>query len=110
MLRYRLFCAKKGDCHYVKLPLCQSSLKQHCLRATYQSKIWRDCIADEFFVPAPEGHGWTITDGEIGIKWMDCKPAPEEVFVVFYKRIFSISIIRSKCLRVEENDNRSKKG
>ena len=33
MLRYRLFCAKKGDCHYVKLPLCQSSLKQHCLRS-----------------------------------------------------------------------------
>ena len=31
MLRYRLLCAKKGDCHYVKLPPCQSSLKQHCL-------------------------------------------------------------------------------
>ena len=41
MLRYRLFCAKKGDCLYVKLPPCQSSLKQHCLRANYQSKILR---------------------------------------------------------------------
>ena len=41
MLRYRLFCAKKGDCHYVKLPLCQSSLKQHCLRSNYKLKIWR---------------------------------------------------------------------
>ena len=68
ILRYRLFCAKKGDCHYVKLPLCQSSLKQHCLGTNYQSKIWRDCIADEFFVPTPEGHDWTITDGEISIK------------------------------------------
>ena len=41
MLRYRLFCAKKADCLYVKLPPCQSSLKQHCLRANYQSKILR---------------------------------------------------------------------
>ena len=48
LLRYKLFCAKKGDCPRVKLPPCQSSLKQHCLRANYQSKIWRDCIADEF--------------------------------------------------------------
>ena len=41
MLRCRLFCAKKGDCHNVKLPPCQSLLKQHFLRANYQSKIWR---------------------------------------------------------------------
>ena len=56
----------------VKLPPCQTSLKQHCLRANCQSEIWRDCITDEFFVPTPEGHGWAITDGEISIKWMDC--------------------------------------
>ena len=57
MLRYKLFCARKGDCSCVKLLSYQSSLKQHCLRANYQSKIWRDCLADEFFVPTPEGHG-----------------------------------------------------
>ena len=90
MLRYRLFCPKKGDCHYVKLPPRRSSLKQHCLWANYQSKIWRDCIADELFVPTPEGHGWTITYGEISIKWMDCKPAPEEVSVVFFMKEFSV--------------------
>ena len=39
MLRYRLFCAKKGDYHYVKLPPSQSSLKQHCLQENNQSKI-----------------------------------------------------------------------
>ena len=71
----------------------------------------RDCIADKFFVPTPEGHGWTITDWKISIKWMDCKLVSEEVStVLFYERISSIFIIRSKCLRVEENDNRSKKG
>ena len=105
MLQYKLFCANKGDCPCVKLPPCQSSLKEHCLHANYQLKIWRDRIADEFFVPTPEEHGCTTIDGEISIKWMDCKPALEEASVVF----LSISIIRSKCLRVEENDNKSKK-
>ena len=57
MLLYRSFCAKRGDCHYIKLPRCWSSLKKYCLRTKYQSKIWRDCIADEFFVLTPEGHG-----------------------------------------------------
>ena len=70
-----------------------------------------ETFADEFFVPTPEGHGWTITDVEIRIKWMNCKPAPEEVSALFfYERISSISLICRKCLRVEENDNRSKKG
>ena len=101
LLRYKLFCAKKGHCPCVKLPPCQSSLKQHCLRANYQSKIWRDCIADEFFVPPPEGHGWTITDGEINIKWMDCKPAPGKVSLVFF--------ISDRYLRVTET-NKSNKG
>ena len=92
---------KKGDCPCVKVAPCQSSLKEHCLRANYQSKIWRDCIADEFFVPPPEGHGSTIADGEINIKWMDCKPAPEEVSLVFF--------ISDRYLRVTET-NKSSKG
>ena len=90
MLRYKLFCVKKGDCPCVKLPPCQSSLKQHCLRANYQSKIWRNCTGDKFFVPTPEGHGWAITNGEIRIKWMDCKPALEEVSVVLFMNEFPI--------------------
>ena len=76
-------------------------IKQQYLHASYQSKIWRDCIADEFFVPPPEGHGWTITNGEINIKWMDCKPAPEEVSLVFF--------ISDRYLRVTET-NKSSKG
>ena len=71
LLQYKLFCAKKGRCPCFKLPLCRSSLEQHYLHESYQPKIWRDCIADEFFAPSLEGHGWVKTDDETCITWMD---------------------------------------
>ena len=41
-------------------------------------------------IEIPEGHGWTIADGKISIKWMDCKPASEEVPVVFFIKEFPV--------------------
>ena len=35
-LRYRLFCAKKGDINSNQLPLCVDTLRKHCERANYQ--------------------------------------------------------------------------
>ena len=37
LLRYKLYCSKKGIIDCEKLPPCKSSLDQHLLRANYQS-------------------------------------------------------------------------
>ena len=76
LLRYKLSCAKKGNGPRFELPPCRWSLRQHCLHANYQSKICRDYIADESFVPSLDGRGWVITSSEIYITWMDCNAAP----------------------------------
>ena len=35
-------------------------------------------------IPSPEGYGWVINEDGIGIKWMDCNAAPNEVHIFFY--------------------------
>ena len=40
-LRYRLFCAKKGDLDSNQLPPCVDTLRKHCERANFQAAIWR---------------------------------------------------------------------
>ena len=33
-------------------------------------------------IPDPVKHGWKVgDDGSIEIDWMDCQPAPDEVFL-----------------------------
>ena len=41
VLRYRLFCARKGELESHQLPPCQDTLRKHCERENYQSAIWR---------------------------------------------------------------------
>ena len=55
----------------------------------YQARIWRLALQSNPDYPSPIGHGWEIiSDGDdpekLGIKWMDCKPAPEEVSAFGY--------------------------
>ncbi|CAB4033461.1 Hypothetical predicted protein, partial [Paramuricea clavata] len=51
----------------------------HVLRANYQAAVWRRAVLATAHIPSPDGHGWEVTDGNIKIKWLGSKPAPEEV-------------------------------
>ena len=45
----------------------------------YQTGTWRRAIFPLPEVPLPGGHGWEIAEGEITVKWLNSKPAPEEI-------------------------------
>ena len=80
LLRYQLHCAKGGNVEPELLPPCQSSLKLHVSRSNYQAAIWRRAIVALPDTPSPHGQGWEVTtQGDISIKWLGSKPAPEEV-------------------------------
>ena len=51
----------------------------HITRTNYQAGIWRRAIFPLPEVPLPGGHGWEIAEGEITVKWLNSKPAPEEI-------------------------------
>lgn len=65
-VRYRSFCTKTSDSS--KLPPCAQSLKQHCNRANYVSKIWKSAHNALMEIPSPIGHGWT---SDIKVHWFD---------------------------------------
>jgi hypothetical protein len=79
LLRYQLHCARSGKVEPESLPPCRSSLKLHVLRANYQAAVWRRAVFATADIPSPDGHGWEVNDGNIKIKWLGSKPAPEEV-------------------------------
>ena len=79
LLRYQLHCAKAGNVEPEGLPPCKSSLQLHITRANYQTGTWRRAIFPLPEVPLPGGHGWEIAEGEITVKWLNSKPAPEEI-------------------------------
>ena len=58
-LRYQLWRAKKGSVDSGQLPPCEDSLRQHSIRANYQSAIWRHSLVTFPDVPYPQcGHSW----------------------------------------------------
>ena len=82
--RYKLFCAKKESISCERLPPCKAGLYQHCLRANYQAKLRRECLVADIYIPSPTDHGWCLSEGQLCIKWMDCKSAPEEVILTSF--------------------------
>ena len=79
LLRYQLHCAKAGKVEPEGLSPCTSSLQLHITRANYQAGIWRRAIFPLPEVPLPGGHGWKIAEGEITLRVLNSKPAPEEI-------------------------------
>ena len=79
LLRYQLHCAKAGKVEPEGLPPCKSSLQLHVTKANYQAGIWRRAIFPLPEVPLPGGHGRKIAEGEITLRWLNSKPAPEEI-------------------------------
>ena len=62
-----------------KLPPCKSSLTQHYSRANYQWHVWGLSLEAFTTITSPQDYGWTIDTNGISIKWIFCKPAPEEI-------------------------------
>ena len=79
VLRYRLFCARKGELESHQLPPCQDTLRKHCERANYQSAIWRRSLQSSPQIPSSIGSGWCLKDGKLTIDWMSGEPATKAV-------------------------------
>ena len=90
VLRYRLFCARKGELESHQLPPCQDTLRKHCERANYQSAIWRRSLQCSPQIPSPIGSGWCLKDGKLTIDWMNGEPAPKAV----------LELLSCQCKRV----------
>ena len=56
-LRYKLFCAKKGQADSWQLPPCEASVFKHCLLANYQADIWKRFLESCPDIPTLIGHG-----------------------------------------------------
>ena len=89
LLRYKLFCAKKGNCPRFKLPPCRSSLSKTalCTCKLFIKKFGR--------LHHLEVHGWVAEGGELFITWMDCNAAPDREyrFSIYRKQIHIILLL-----------------
>ena len=75
-LRYRLFCAKKGDLDSNQQPPSVDTLRKHCDRANYIVAIWRRSLQSCPQIPSPVGHGWFLEENRLVVNWMSGEPAP----------------------------------
>ena len=79
VLRYRLFCARKGELELHQLPPCQDTLRKHCERENYLSAIRRRSLQSSPQIPLPIGSGLCLKDGKLTIDWISGEPAPKAV-------------------------------
>ena len=84
LLRYKIYCARRGKIEGEQLPPSRSSLLKHVDKGNYQSRICKLSLQLVIEAPSPTLHGWKQAvddddDEELRIEWMDCLPAPEEV-------------------------------
>lgn len=89
LLRYHLFCARKGEIESHQLPPCKDSLKKHVQRANFQAAIWKRSLQADPETPSPVGNGWKLEGGSLEIDWMDGSPAPQAV----------LDLLSCKCSR-----------
>lgn len=57
-VRYQIFRSRQGAVELTQLPPCEDCLRQHSLRANYQTAIWKRCLEIFPEVPEPEDHAW----------------------------------------------------
>ncbi|KAK3729656.1 hypothetical protein QZH41_006396 [Actinostola sp. cb2023] len=69
-LRYRLFCAKKGNIDSMQLPPCADCLFKHACRANYQAAIWKRSLECCPVIPSPIRLGWCQEENQLAIDWM----------------------------------------
>ena len=62
------------------LIICTSSLHMHCLRANYQSYIWKHSHLPYAHIPSPIGNGWCLDeDGYMCIDWTKGDIMPQKL-------------------------------
>ena len=68
----------KRNIDLCSFPPCRRALIQHICRAKYQMAIWRHANEPVIEVPsATDGHGWTITGGEMVPLWYEGNCLPQ---------------------------------
>ena len=82
-IRYNIYCHQNGGISFAMLPPCLNVLKQHIIRVNYQTLIWRKCLDNFMVLNQPWESGWYINEKKLDVKWMTCKPVPDEVVFVF---------------------------
>ncbi|KAJ8912066.1 hypothetical protein NQ315_016755 [Exocentrus adspersus] len=67
-----------------KLPPTLDSLRQHCLRAHYQAKIWlnSNIPQQEIMLPSYERSGWKIEEGKLVAVLLTQPAFPEDTSVL----------------------------
>ena len=76
----RLNLFKKKKANELALPPTMDSLYLHIRRAAYQAGIWRRCCYLDIEPPAPELHGWVLTDkNRLDLKWSTLPDVPSIV-------------------------------
>ncbi|KAK3754209.1 hypothetical protein QZH41_003313 [Actinostola sp. cb2023] len=76
-LRYLMFCQKRQTNE--TLPPISDSVRQHIMRANYQTYVWRKSLDAMQDLPPPEGHGWKIEDSTLKPMFMTKEPAPKSL-------------------------------
>ena len=79
-LRYQLFCSKQANIEGHKLPPCADCLHKHCLRACYQTAVWKRTMGANPEIPI--GKGWIPDKGDstaLAIDWVEGLLAPDAV-------------------------------
>ena len=71
-LRYRLFCAKKGNIDSTQLPPCVGCLFKH----PFQAVIWKQSCQETTILT---GSGWRKGGDHFATDWMSGDPAPTAV-------------------------------
>ena len=90
LLRYQVFCRRRGEVESSQLPPCEDCLFLHSIRANYQVAIWRWSLQTEPSIPSPNDHGWTTdSEGQLEIQGMRGSPAPDAI----------LQLLSCKCVR-----------
>ena len=81
---FSMYCASGRKISYDALPTCNDALKLHISRTNHQAYIWQQRLMAQQEQLDPINHGWMHNDKEncLTLKWMKCKPAPNEVRIL----------------------------
>ena len=78
-LRFRIFCAKRGNIDSTQLPPRADCLFKHASRANFQAAIWNRSLQRCPLTPTRIGSGWREDGDNFAIDWMSGDPASTAV-------------------------------
>ena len=98
-LRYRLFCARKGNIDSNQFAPCVDCLFMPASRANFQAAIWKRSLQGYQGTPTPIGSGWREDCDHFAIDWTSGDPAPTAVLeLLSYSCTRSCHLPTCSCL------------